>query len=229
MKRRVTVEVDKKRSYKILSSNREIGAIQWHFPQQFWDARLTVNASELTKKYEAAAKDIANTLCITLSGQHSFTVSTEIYNDELSIKHARVHREYEFQCVADPDLSCCCSEVRDLGESEYPGRYVGLSTVPEALSKEDRFWWQVSLHSKAAAVELGKTQGMAGEEQVNWLPTTLISDGVIRRLFVLTREVVTRIDKVGQGDSNTETIIQSKTSQQAKDSELTSEKVGSYW
>ncbi|KAL9043190.1 MAG: hypothetical protein Q9214_003577 [Letrouitia sp. 1 TL-2023] len=225
----VTVEVNKNRSYKILSSGIEIGAIQWHFPQQFWDARLTVNASELAKEYEAAARDIADNLCITFFGQHSFKVNTEIYHDELCIKYARVHREYEFQCVADPDLSCCFTEVRDLGESEEPGRYVGLSTEPEALAKEDRLWWQVSLHSKAAAVDLGRSQEMAGEEQAGWLPTTLINNGVIRRLFALTTEVVTRIDRVGQGNTNSEAILASKMSQQAKASKVASEEVGSFW
>ena len=87
------------------------------------------------------------------------------------------------------------------------------------MIKTNRLWWEAKITSINAATVLKGNLGLELGEVATWSPSSVVDKGVVRDLFAVANEIVTRIDYVGffnrgKGSSG------SKTSEKASEKTL---------
>lgn len=108
--------------------------------------------------------------------------------------------------------------VQRISENEYHGSISENTKIIPA----SKLWWEASLTSVKAATILKESEGVEYGEIGKWSPKSIIDQGIIKDLYALANEVVTRIDLVGRKNKGFESHSGSKTSTRARTSPKTS-------
>ena len=175
----------------VFGTDHTLGTIQWHFPDHEWDARLAVKGVELrTNDYQDASTTVAGTLSITPSPDgETVTMTAELPTGSgLYFKSVTARRELVFQCDTNSDLLLVCTEISMVGETVDNLKYANSMKDKATMRNDGELWWEIRLISKRASDLLQKDQDLAAD---------LIEAGVLRRLYDLTWNVVSRIDSIG--------------------------------
>ncbi|MCJ1469281.1 hypothetical protein MMC07_007914 [Pseudocyphellaria aurata] len=218
----IIVEVDERGSYEVLCNKYLIGALNWHFPRRFWDARLTVRSSEqVSNEIRNSIREMVDNLCIHPSlDQKTFDFSTKIDTGDLCIQAITVHRETIHQTAEYKDILLHLMEVQELNlrtqETKVDYR-ASLPPVPNTTSPGCKIWWEVSLSSVSAADKLKQNDALELGDLASWMPDQVVGNSVADLSYVA-RDLVERIDAVGslnkgpKGESGTKTSDKEKPS-----------------
>ena len=117
----------------------------------------------------------------------------------VEIQSVTVKRQTQHPCYQYPDLLLQLTEVQDLIiQKNSPGRYRAIGRDPNQMVAEDnRLWWEAAIVSTVAQSILKENVDLEVGEEATWEPQTFVEGGIIRNMFNLAKEVVTRIDNVG--------------------------------
>lgn len=200
-----------------------IGAINWHFPRRYWDARLTVRSSEqVSSDIRSSVKEMVDNLCIRPSpDQKSFNLSTKVETGDLRIQSISLHRETRHPASEYEDILLHLLEVQELNlwhqEAEYQA---SLPPVPNTTSPGCKTWWEVSLSSVLATDTFKQNEILELGDMASWTPEKVIGKTSVQDLCYVARDLVERIDAVGssnkgpKGGSGTRTSDKEKPADQ---------------
>lgn len=195
-----------------------IGALNWHFPRRFWDARLTVRSSEpLSSDICNSVKEMVDNLCIRPSqDQKTFELSTKIETGDLRIQSITLHRETRHAASDYKDILLHLLEVQELNLSHQETDYQAtLPSVPNTTSPGCKIWWEVSLSSVLATDTFKQNEASELGDLARWTPEKVCKNSV-KDLSYVARDLVTQIDAVGslnkgpRGESGTKTSDKEK-------------------
>ena len=201
-----------------------MGALDWHFPKRAWDARLRLTSQRfLATDYQKQANGIIKTLKIDPSkdGQ-TLELWVKTIDENLSIEAITLRRETLHPSTIHPDLVLHMTECQDLQvrqPSDSESIYSGSIQSANVMIKTNRLWWEAKVTSINAATVLKGNLRLELGEVATWSPSSVVDKGVVRELFAVANEIVTRIDYVGflnrgKGSSG------SKTSEKASEKTL---------
>ncbi|KAL9122255.1 MAG: hypothetical protein Q9187_001190 [Circinaria calcarea] len=193
------LELDENGVHTIRNTPELIGANNWHFLRRVWDARLEITGTTpIEKELQHDFKAIIDHLYIGAGKDlPELYISTTASNVE--IQSVTVKRQTQHPCYQYPDLLLQLTEVQDLIiQKNSPGRYRAIGRDPNQMVAEDnRLWWEAAIVSTVAQSILKENVDLEVGEEATWEPQTFVEDGIIRNMFNLAKEVVTRIDNVG--------------------------------
>ena len=121
-------------------------------------------------------------------------------DENLSIETITLRRETLHPCTIHPDLVLHMTECQDLQvrqPSDAEGIYIGSIQSANVMSKTNRLWWEAKVTSINAATVLKGNLRLELGEVATWSPSSVVDKGVVRDLFAVANEIVTRIDYVG--------------------------------
>ena len=99
-----------------------------------------------------------------------------------------------------PDIVLHMTECQDLQvrqPSDSEKIYSGSIQSANVMIKTNRLWWEAKITSINAATVLEGNSGLELGEVAMWNPSSVVDKGVVRELFAVANEIVTRIDYVG--------------------------------
>ncbi len=108
--------------------------------------------------------------------------------------------------------------VKRISENEYHGSIL----KPAKMITASKLWWEASLTSVKAAAIVKESEEVEYGEMGKWSPKMIIDEGIIKDLYALANEVVTRIDLVGSMNKSPGSNSDPKTSTKARTSPKTS-------
>lgn len=171
-----------------------------------WDARLAVTAhSEADKEFKDTLRDLVDHIYVP-AGQDLPCIST--WSKDVQIDAVLVKRRTSHRCYKHPDVVLQLTEIQDLMIEQPLHRHYRAYGNPAARMENDgnRLWWEVSLTSHTAQEMLLANQWLEVGEYANWTPQDFVEQGIIKDLYDVTSEVVTRIDAVGCGTRSLFTV-----------------------
>ena len=198
----VIIEVKDDGEFEVKGSRILAGALEWHYPLRSWDSRLQLMIREhRLSEYNSQIKEIVNRMSVEVtSDKKTINFSTTTIDQELKIQSVLIRRETTHSVVTYPDLSLYLEEVQDLGVQQVPGPrnyYEGSISLPTKTFSNGKLWWEVSIRSLKATQILKENDTLELGEAVKWKPESIIGAGIIRDLYSLGNEIVTKIDHVG--------------------------------
>ena len=196
---RVLIKVHKDGKFDVHGSATLIGAVEWFFPKRSFDGRLSLishDAPDLHQYYQAQAV-VANLKITPSSNFTSLDVSIKTIDQDVTIESIMLQREATHTAILHPDLSLHLNEVNDLHLSPLENGVHGAITSSNDMIKQDRLWWEASITSTLAESTFKENEILEMGEKATWDPELFIEKGIVRDLYNLTEEVVTRIDHVG--------------------------------
>ena len=180
------------------------GAMNWHYPKRYWDARLAIRSGERAS-YEQmeAATEIVNNLSISpTSDQGIVELSGKFANRILTIQSIQLRRETQHRASVYPDLLLKLCETQEF-EIELPRPDSSdicraYTNSRKQMVRENRLWWEASLVSVKAMKLLKENESLEVGEKTAWTAKDIIIDAeVVRNMSFLSRDIVTSIDSVG--------------------------------
>ena len=195
----ITIVVDEDGAFKILGGEVLVGSLDFHFPKRSWDASLRLRTSSLRSiDYHKQVESIVRNLKIyTWPGRTTLNLSTQTIDEELMIQSIVVRRETFHPSKAYPDLLLRLCEVQDLQACKQGLRYDGGVQDRESMIDAGRYWWEASITSVNATSILEENDKLEIGETATWDAETIIEKGILRDLYSLANDLVTRIDSVG--------------------------------
>ena len=195
----ITIVVDEDGEFKILGGEILVGSLDLHFPKRSWDASLRLRTSSLRSiDYHRQVESIVRNLKIhTCPDQTTLNLSTQTIDEELVIQSIVVRRETYHPSKVYADLLLRLSEVQDLRACKQGHRYDGGVQDRESMINTGRYWWEASITSLNAASILEKNDELEIGEIATWDANAIVEKGIVRDLYSLANDLVTRIDSVG--------------------------------
>lgn len=185
--------------------------------------RLHVTSHEpLLSDYQQQAQRIVDHMKVQnrVDGK-AIQFSTTTIDEVLTIHSVILRRETTHSSAVYPDLLLHLSEVQDLAVEKLAGtenQYQGSIYVPARMISSRRLWWEASVTSIHATKVLRENDTLELGEIAKWSPESIISRDVMKDMYALAYELVTRMDYVGfynkavTGDSDLRTGTRSRTS-----------------
>lgn len=124
-----------------------------------------------------------------------------------------IHKDIVLHLKEVQDMS-----VQRISENEYHGSILESARMISA----GKLWWEASLTSIKAAAILKESEEVEFGEIGKWSPKQIIDEGIIKDIYALANEVVTRIDLVGRKNKGPKSISDLKASTKARTSPKTS-------
>ena len=198
----VMIEVCDDGNFGVKGSKILVGALEWHYPLRLWDSRLQLMIQEHRfLEYDTQIKEIVNRMSVqTTSDEKVLNFSTRTIDQELRIQSVLLRRKTSHSVITYPDLLLHLEEVQDLDVQQIPGPgnwYQGAISLPAKMVSTGKLWWEASITSLNAANILKENDTLELGETVKWKPESIIGAGIIRDLYSLSNELVTKIDHVG--------------------------------
>ena len=111
----IVIDITDQGSYSLRSTDVMVRAVNLHYPERFWDARLAVTASKfVASKCDSEVRDIVSSFKVTPIAEDLVMVSILTLNTPIRITGLRVVRETVHKLIAHPDLLLHLAEVRDV-------------------------------------------------------------------------------------------------------------------
>ena len=195
----ITIVVNEDGEFKILGGEILVGSLDLHFPKRSWDASLRLRTSSLRSiDYHRQVESIVRNLKIhTWPDQTTLNLSTQTIDEELVIQSIVVRRETYHPSKVYADLLLRLSEVQDLRACKQGHRYDGGVQDRESMINTGRYWWEASITSLNAASILEENDELEIGEIATWDANAIVEKGIVRDLYSLANDLVTRIDSVG--------------------------------
>ena len=195
----IIIVVDQDGAFKILGGEVLVGSLDFHFPKRSWDASLRLRTSSLRSiDYHKQVESIVRNLKISTGpDQTTLNLSTQTIDEELVIQSIVVRRETYHPCKVYADLLLRLCEVQDLQACKQGHRYDGGIQDRESMIDAGRYWWEASITSLNATSILEENDEMEIGDTATWDAETIIEKGIVRDLYSLSNDLVTRIDCVG--------------------------------
>lgn len=195
----ITIEVNEDGAFKILGGEILVGSLDFHFPKRSWDASLRLRTSSLRSiDYHKQVESIVRNLKIyTWPGRTTLNLSTQTTDEELVIQSIVVRRETFHPSKVYPDLLLRLCEVQDLQVCKQGLCYEGGVQGQQSMIDAGRYWWEASITSLDATSILEENDKLEIGETATWNAETMIEKGIVRDLYSLANDLVTRIDSVG--------------------------------
>ena len=195
----ITIVVDEDGAFKILGGEILVGSLDFHFPKRSWDASLRLRTSSLRSiDYHYQVESIVRNLKIyTWPDQNALNLSTQTVDEELMIQSIVLRRETFHPSKVYADLLLRLCEVQDLQVCKQGHRYDGGVQDRESMIDAGRYWWEASIMSLNANSILEANDKLEIGEIATWDAETIIEKGIVRDLYTLSNDLVTRIDSVG--------------------------------
>ena len=195
----ITIVVDEDGAFKVLGGEILVGSLDFHFPKRSWDASLRLRTSSLRSiDYQKQVESIVRNLKIyTSPDQTLLNLSTQTIDEELVIQSIVVRRETFHPSKVYADLLLRLCEVQDLQACKRGNRYDGGVQDRESMIDAGRYWWEASITSLNANSILEENDKLEMGEIATWDVGTIIEKGIVRDLYSLSNDLVTRIDSVG--------------------------------
>ncbi|KAL8730614.1 MAG: hypothetical protein Q9166_003927 [cf. Caloplaca sp. 2 TL-2023] len=208
----VFLRVSDSASIQVLSTERLVGAIQWHFPKRQWDARLAVKNFERLHDHEDAVNAVVSSLSVVPNSNHTTAgLFADLGNSGLVFKSASILRQVRFRCLTDQDITMCCTEIQKLGPAKEPHRFYSRPVDRETAETNGDLWWEVKLESISAIQQLQHINDMPFGRLADWKAADIIEGGVAERMYNVAADIVTRIDGIGAGIQKSATEVSSAT------------------
>lgn len=197
----ITIVVDKDGAFKVLGGEILVGSLDLHFPKRSWDASLRLRTSSLRSiDHHRQVESIVRNLQIFPRPDQNdqiITLSTQTMDEELVIQSIVVRRETFHPSKVYADLLLRMSEVQDLQACKQGHRYGGGVQDRQSMIDAGRYWWEASITSLNATSILKENDELEIGEIATWEARTIIEKGIVRDLYSLSNDLVTRIDSVG--------------------------------
>ena len=195
----ITIVVDEDGVFKILGGEILVGSLDLHFPKRSWDASLRLRTSSLRSIdcHKQVESIVRNLKIFTWPDQTTLALSTQTIDDELMIQSIVVRRETLHPSKVYADLLLRLSEVQDLQACKQGHRYDGGVQDRESMINAGRYWWEASITSFDATSILEENDKLEIGEVATWNAATIIEKGIVRDLYSISNDLVTRIDSVG--------------------------------
>ena len=195
----ISIVVDEDGAFKILGGEVLIGSLDFHFPKRSWDASLRLRTSSLRSiDYHKQVESIVRNLKIcTWPDRSTLNLSTQTTDEELVIQSIVVRRETFHPSKVYADLLLRLCEVQDLQVCRQGHHYDGGVQERESMIDAGRYWWEVSIVSLNATSILEENDKLEVGKIATWDVETIIEKGIVRDLYSLSNDLVTRIDSVG--------------------------------
>ena len=176
-----------------------VGAANLFFPKRIWDARLSITEliPSATEDQETFRHVIEN---LYIEPERTIPrLYTKTDSSIIEIQSIVVKRQTQHACKSYPDLVLQLTECEDLViQKSSPRQYRAFAwAAGQMVADENRLWWEASIASvKAQEIFMENTKLEVGE-RANWTSQTFVEGGILRDLYYLARDVVTKIDNVG--------------------------------
>ena len=195
----ITIVVDEDGAFKILGGEILVGSLDFHFPRRSWDASLRLRTSSLRSiDYHEQVESIVRNLKIyTWPDRPTLNLSTQTIDEELVIQSIVVRRETFHPSKVYPDLLLRLCEVQDLQACKQGLHYDGGIQDRQSMIDAGRYWWEASITSLNATSILEENDKLEIGDIATWDAKTIIEKGIVRDLYSLANDLVTRIDSVG--------------------------------
>ncbi len=195
----ITIVVDEDGAFKILGGEILVGSLDFHFPKRSWDASLRLRTSSLRSvDYHKQVESIVRNLKVyTWPDRTTLKLSTQTIDEELVIQSIVIRRETLHPSKVYADLLIRLCEVQDLQACKQGHRYDGGVQDRESMIDAGRYWWEASITSLNATSILEENDKLEVGEIATWDAETIIEKGIVRDLYSLSNDLVTRIDSVG--------------------------------
>ena len=187
----------------ILRAPKLYGALNWHYPKRYWDARLAIHSSSHGSQEQLkAAEEIVNNLRISLSPDESvIELFTHSPSRVLTIQSIQLRRETHHRSTIYPDLLLMLCEVQefeiDLPRPDNNDDCHAHTNSRKQMVRENRLWWEASIASTTAMKFLKENELLEVGEKTTWTVKDITDAAVVRNMSFLARDIVTRIDSVG--------------------------------
>lgn len=195
----ITIVIDEDGAFKILGGEILVGSLDFHFPKRSWDASLRLRTSSLRSiDYHKQVESIVRNLKIsTWPDRTTLNLFTQTIDEELVIQSIVVRRETFHPSKMYPDLLLRLCEVQDLQACKRGLRYDGGVQDRQSMIDAGRYWWEASITSVNATSILQENDILEIGEIATWNAETIIEEGIVRDLYSLANDLVTRIDSIG--------------------------------
>jgi len=199
---RVIIEVCENGSFKVHGSDVLVGALEWHYPLRMWDSRLQLVTQEYKLgDYHQQAQGVVKNMKVQIPADgKTINFSTTTIDQELVVQSVLLQRETAHSATTHPDLLLHLKEVQDMSVHNVPSienHYRGSIYVPAKMISAGILWWEASFTSITAAKVLKENEALELGEVAKWSPESIVGAGVIKDMYALADEVVTKIDHVG--------------------------------
>lgn len=196
------------------------GAMNWHYPKRYWDARLAINVSnqDVSREQRLAVEEIVNNLQVSPADMGAVQLSTVSPHRTLAIQAIQLRRVTHHRSSLYPDLVlklCECQDLEmELSRPEINDHCRAYTNSRKQMVHENRLWWEVSITSGKAMKLVEQNKTLEIGEKTGWTAKDMIDAEVVRNMSYLARDIVTSIDSVGyhnKGPKVTSTVEQSET------------------
>ena len=140
-------------------------------------------------------------------------------DDTLTITAVSMRRKTIHSVRTYPDLLLHLEEFHETSAVwvKERGHYEGATQAPDKKTTTEQ-WWQVSITSFSAVTTLKENEMLELGDIAQWNPEDLIRKGIIKDMYNLAEDIVTRIDGVGLGNRGLRSKSGSKSNTRTKTS-----------
>lgn len=181
-----------------------LGAVYFHSPRQFWDARFVVHGRRMHTGIDGV-KEFGDSIFI----RNPEGKGPELHAKEgiLQIEKVRLVASQSFYQRGEEWLKVKVNRVLEFRiirkVSNVPENAGIFRTVTESegtMIKDQRLWYTVSLVPDLNSDELSKNQSLDYGTEVGWSEDDIIQERHLRQLEHLTNQLVEGMDNVGAGN-----------------------------
>ena len=116
----------------------------------------------------------------------------------VTLVSVQVRRMTYHACLMYENTFLKVTEVQDCDiMSNTHGNFRIIAREPRLLVNENRLWWEVSVGHKRAEAVLQTNKDLEIGTYADWNPNVFMDDDVLKEMFNVTNEIVTRIDSIG--------------------------------
>ncbi|KAL8795559.1 MAG: hypothetical protein Q9195_001980 [Heterodermia aff. obscurata] len=217
----MVVDIYEDQTLKLQSTDLLNGALDLHFAKRYWDARIavTTNQSVDDERYAKAAQFMADSLCVVPTASN-LDIFTKTKSKTINFQTIEIRRETRHRSTNYPDLLLKLSEVQELSfeisatENEEQCYHAWTKPKPDMVN-DGKLWWEVSLASVTAEQILQENETLELGEMSIWKPSDIVDALIVRHMSHLARDIVTRIDSVGNHNRGPKTGTSKEASEQA--------------
>ena len=221
--REFTIDIYEDKTFGYRDASVLVGALDMHFTKRYWDARIAVTtASSLIDilgidNVDSLTRYLVDNFSVSPSASAGYlNLHTKLNDKNVGLQSIEVHRQTRHTSVNYPDLLLKLSEVQDLCfEHTDEANCHAWTLAKKDMAADGRLWWEVSLASRTAENILKGNETLELGDTANWEPKDIVEKGVIREMSHLARDIVTRIDSVGQQNKGPKTGSSKEESEKA--------------
>ena len=175
-----------------------VGVSNWHFIKRTWDARLELTQRATIRRVEEEyAQAIVRNLYIP-EGETIPKLFVKAIPKDVTLISVQVKRRTRHACLTYPNTFLQLTEVQECDiQNNKLGHHRIVGRGPRQLIEDNRLWWEVSVGHVETANLLRANEGLEIGNYASWAPNVFAQRNIVKEMFSVTKDIVTRIDNVG--------------------------------